>query len=139
MIVFGVWGVVKAFMTLLLDVDEYLVPESTALTRTQQIFAALIMLTIMASIIFMLHFYAGISAIHAGREGKHIKTCLFISASLLLLTITTIPLYFVNPPEEDLQDTAYVSAFSDVVFCIIIINMFYSMIRIKKLSEKEGS
>ncbi len=139
-IIFAVWGIFKLILGFVFDIYHTQL-EDLGITETEDLIAALIEVLILAVIVFayfMLCFSVSRGAIRFGNGTSSKRGFLVGAAVIFLLTVVGLPGYF-NPENfGDDWDTALASFLIDLTLSFILIDMFYSFIRIKRL-EKNGA
>ncbi len=151
-IMFGAWSVIKimlmciynpAYKAYLFRCDENGLREIN--------YPILLGITILAVLIAGVHFYLGTRAIDYGRGRSEKKTYLFVVAILLFLTVTSSigSIIYISQDIADIADITdimdikyiddtIVSTFTDAIFISILIDLFYSTIKVANI-RKSGS
>jgi hypothetical protein len=151
-IMFGAWSVIKimlmciytpAYKAILFRNDENGLREIN--------YPILLGITILAVLIAGVHFYLGTRAIDYGRGRSEKKTYLFVVAILLFLTVTSSigSIIYISQDIADIADITdimdikyiddtIVSTFTDAIFISILIDLFYSTIKVANI-RKSGS
>ena len=135
-ILFGLWGCMKAVMTLYLS-EDVIVP-STIEPEYIHLYQVIlfIMVLILTAIIMAFHLYVGLNAIKAGKKGNQKKKYLFVAVFMALLSIASI-IGDISIARDDLKqiDIAITAVLVDSMFIFIIFDIIYSSAKIKTLEN----
>ena len=133
---FGVWSVIKAYLTVLLNEElrNYLSRLKPA--DLNQAYADLAFLILLAGVIFAFHFliYRG-----ADQEGHGVKTgplYLILAAVYMLLCIIGILLTLLD--ETGLQTAGLASLLLDAGAAVICVDVLYNGMRCRRFTEKSA-
>lgn len=152
-IIFGVWTVIKIFLTLTMNhpfIEQLLDDINTELDmpvdadpETVQFLVNLflfIVFFIIAAVAFFIHLYIGSSAISFSNGKKKRKIFLFFCGCLIAANLFTIPSYFRYDDvyAETSGDKGLVPAIVDISMCFLLFEIIYSVTRIDRL-RKEGT
>lgn len=135
-IALGIWGCLKATMTLYLSeggldtlgIDAEILPLYWGVL--------LIMLIVLNVIIIAFHLFVGLNAMRAGKKGNKKKAYLYVAAFMGLITLATIA-GDIEPARGDLTqiDVVIASILVDLMFIFIVFDIIYSSVKIGKLEK----
>ena len=154
-IMFGAWSVIKIMLMYIYnpaykaDLVRY---DENGLREIN--YPILLGITIFAVLIAGVHFYLGTQAINYGRGRSEKKTYLFVVAILLFWTVTSSigSIIYISQDIADIADITditdimdikyiddkIVTTFTDAIFISILIDLFYSTIKVANI-RKSGS
>ena len=136
-IALGVWGCMKATMTMYLSKGGIDTSDVEAEELPLYLGALLVMLIILNIIIIAFHLFVGLNAMKAGKVGNRKKAYLYVAAFMGILSLFS----FVGDYEvvrNDIKqiDVAIASFLVDVTFVFIILDIIYSSAKIRKLEKQ---
>ncbi|MBR4457180.1 MAG: hypothetical protein IKS32_13335 [Solobacterium sp.] len=131
---FGVWSVIKAYLTLLLNEElrNYLIRLKPA--EFDQAYADLLFLILLAGLIFAFHFliYRG-----ADREGHGVKTGpLYLILAGVYMPLCIISIFVTLLDGTGLQNAGLASVLLDAGAALICGDVLYNGIRCRRFTEK---
>lgn len=134
-IFFGLWAAVRSFM--MLTLDNSILKEAFAEMEVEEAlrgfveFFVIIVLILIMLFILSIHFFVGINAIRYSSGKSKNRIFLVIAAIDIIVIILSVP----NDFSEGIRASAIAAAMVDITQVIMLGNMLYSVIRIKKLTQ----
>lgn len=149
-ILFGIWTVIKIFMTatmkrsfiegIMSDIDLDIDKEmSEDATRRIVYMLVYVFLFLIALIALLIHLYIGMSAIKFSSKEKTSRFFVACSILIMLMNILQLPNYF-ETAENNLssyQDRGIVPAVVDLTVVFLLFDIIYSVHRIDSLENKK--
>ena len=135
-ILLGVWGCLKATMTLYLSEGGIDTSEIEAEYIPIFMGALLIMLILLNIIIMAFHLYVGLNAMKAGKRGNRKKAYLYVAAFMGVISLFSFAGdYEIVQGDITKIDVAIASTLVDFVFIFIIFDIIYSSVKIRKMEK----
>lgn len=144
-ILFGVWGALKIFITVTMDssfiegiinnLDDSAEEENPLLVKI----ILMIFMAILAVITLSVHYSIGVNAIKYSSGRKRSRRFLVAVFFLIIITFMGIRSYFREPDpdyEADGMDSIFASILVDLTSAYLLMDMLYSIFRMKRLEKK---
>ena len=135
-ILLGVWGCIRATMTLYLSKEGIDTSEIEAEYVPIYMAALLVLLLFLTIIIMAFHLYVGLNAMKAGKKGSKKKAYLFVAAFMGILSLLSFAGdYEIVHKDISQIDVAIAAFLVDVTFVFVIADIIYSSVMIGKLEK----
>ena len=143
-IVFGIWDVVKLFMTFSMQREELdkiiRNVNRTDVSRQFIILVCVVLFLILSVIVMSIHTSVGIGAIRYSKGRKKHKTFVIGAAAFMILTITTLPVTLKDSGGDQITITPTViaSLIADITLAYILFDMIVSAFLVDRYTKLTG-
>ena len=135
-IIMGAWSIVRAVIEMFIGTNKMDLDADDPTDMLISLIVTFLVVSILFSIIMMLHLYIGVNAIRASKGMDHKKGYLKATVFFLILSVASLVLY-----RDDLQDiknidTTIAAILVDLTTIYIFIIVIVSSLKIRKIKEK---